>query len=55
MAKRERIPRRVIVRKVLKEYRMRKLRSGSPDGPIVKKKSQALAIAKSMASRENRR
>ena len=35
--------------KVLKEFKKRKLRSGSKKGPVVKDKKQALAIALSEA------
>lgn len=37
------------IRKVLKEYKLGKLRSGSKKGPVVKSKKQALAIALSEA------
>ena len=36
---------RAKVKKVIKEYKSGKLRSGSKKGPVVKKKKQALAIA----------
>ena len=37
------------VEKVMKEYKEGKLHSGSKKGPVVKKKSQAVAIAMSEA------
>lgn len=39
------------VRKVLKEYKEGDLHSGSKSGPLVKKRSQALAIALNEARR----
>ena len=37
------------ISKVMKEFRKKKLRSGSKKGPVVKDKKQALAIALSEA------
>lgn len=39
------------ISKVMREYKKKKLRSGSKKGPVVKSKKQALAIALSEARR----
>lgn len=43
------------MKKVIEEYENKKLHSGSKKGPIVKKKSQALAIAYSEAKRAKKK
>ena len=42
------------ISKVLKEYKMGKLRSGSKKGPLVKSKEQALEIAISESRKKNK-
>ena len=43
------------VRKVMHEFKEGELKSGSKKGPVVKKKSQAVAIALSEARRMNKK
>lgn len=42
------------IKKVLREFKAKKLRSGSKKGPLVKSKDQALAIALSEARRNKK-
>jgi hypothetical protein len=45
MAKKKMTKGKAKVKKVMKEFKEKKLHSGSKKGPIVKKKDQAIAIA----------